>query len=143
MHQVHVGRLLDGTGDLGPDTLANVYARLAMEFEAGKDGPYGRLAERMARGQASGQSGAYRVRQAARFATGGERGWLAVVNQANRLSRALAGAQMGASRPSLARDVVALVGAAERIHRHGGTRVLAWGTETEHITERGTGHGRG
>lgn len=143
VHQVHVGRLLDGTGDLGPDTLANVYARLAMEFEAGKDGPYGRLAERMARGQASGQSGAYRVRQAARFAAGGERGWLAVVNQANRLSRALAGAQMGASRPSLARDVVALVGAAERIHRHGGTRVPAWGTETEHITERGTGHGRG
>lgn len=143
VHPVHVGRLLDGTGDLGPDTLANVYARLALEHEAGKDGPYGRLSERMARGMASAHSGAYRVRQAGRFAASGDRGWLAVVNQANRLSRALAGAQMSASRPSLARDVAALIGAAERLHRHGGGLAPARGVETEQITQRGAGHGRG
>lgn len=143
VHEVHVRRLLEGTGELGPDTLANVYARLATEFEAGKDGPYGRLSERMARGQICPHGGAYRVCQAARFGARGDRGWLALVNQANRLSRAMAGSHMSTSRPNLARDVLALVSAAERLHRTTSSHSPAPVIGAGQIIERGVGHGRG
>lgn len=114
---VHVERLMSGKKGTGPDTLASIYGRLAVEFEARKDGPLGRMSEHMARAQHSAGGGAWRVRQTARFAKGGERGWMALLRQANRLSRAMTQEHMSRSRPQLAQDVLALVSASEHWHK--------------------------
>lgn len=117
VHPVNVDRLMSGKRGTGPDSLASIYGRLAVEFEAGRDGPFGRMSERMARAQFSPDSAAWRVRQSARFAKGGERGWLALVRQANRLSRTMCQEHVSATRPQLARDLMALAAASERAHK--------------------------
>lgn len=144
IHPQHMERMVSGKKGTGPDTLANIYARLAIEHEEGRDGPLGRLSERMAQAVISDATGAYRVRQAARFGSrSSERGWLAVVNQANRLSRTMIGGQLGQDRPQLSRDVVALIAAAERVHRLVTPTTPARGAVREQYTERGNGYGRG
>lgn len=134
VHPVNVERLMSGKRGTGPDTLANIYARLAGEFEEGRDGPFGRLAERMAHGVLSSTAGAYRVRQAAPGYGRGAPDWVSLARQANRLSRLLAAGQMGVDRPRLAQDVGALVAAAERVHRLTAPAVPARGQQLpEHL----------
>jgi len=132
VHPVNVEWLMSGKHGTGPDRLANVYARLAVQFEDGRDGPYARLAERMARATLSSAAGTYRAQQAARVGQGRGRGapdWVAVARRANRLAQVMAQTRIQQDRPRLARDVVVLVGAAQRIHRLAEPRVPARGPQ--------------
>lgn len=117
VHRVHVERMMSGKTGTAPDTLACIYARLAVQYEGGQDGPFSRMSERIARAQQSEPNGAWRVRQTARFAKGRDRGWLAVVRQANRLSRAMMQQHVVGVRPQLARDFMVLADASERAHK--------------------------
>lgn len=147
VHPVNVERLMSGKRGTGPDTLSSIYARLAVEYEAGKDGPFGRMSEAMARAQHSFGSGAWRVRQSARFAKRGDRGWMALVRQANRLSRAMCQEHIGPTRPQLARDLMALAQVSERAHKSlfkdfdgaGSTTT----PERNHLMQKETDHGYG
>lgn len=106
------------TGQLGPDTLANIYARLSLEIEGNRPGSLAQLSTHMARaGQGTGNR-AYAARLSARFASRStEQGWMAVLRQANRLSHTMLRGQMAIERPQLTRAAQEVVAAAEKIVR--------------------------
>ncbi|MFK0085430.1 relaxase/mobilization nuclease domain-containing protein [Glutamicibacter sp. NPDC090743] len=110
-------RKLDA-GQLGPDTLANVYARLSLELEGNRPGSLARLCHHMARaGQGAGNR-AYAARLSARFASrSSEQGWMAVLRQANRLSHTMLRGRMATERPQLTRAAQEVVAMAEKIVR--------------------------
>ena len=105
-------------GQLGPDTLANVYARLSLELEGNRPGSLARLSTQMARaGQGAGNR-AYAARLASRFgARSSEQGWMAVLRQANRLSHTMLRGRMATERPQLTRAAQEVVAMAEKIVR--------------------------
>lgn len=103
------------SGKTGPDTLANIYARVSMQLEKDRPGAFARLSENYARAAQGRGNAAYAVRIGARFASkDSTRGWLAVIQQANRLGRAMTATQLMTERPRLARSTAALLEHANR-----------------------------
>lgn len=102
-------RLMSGKSGTGPDTLSSIYARLSMQMEQDKPGEFWKLSEHFARASQGQGNAKYAMRMNSRFAAHRGRGWLAVMQQANRLSRAMATSTMSTSRPQLARSVASLV----------------------------------
>lgn len=113
-------------GQLGPDTLANIYARLSLELEGNKPGSLARLSTHMARaGQGMGNR-AYAARLSSRFASrSAEQGWMAVLRQANRLSRVMMQGRMASERPQLTQAAQQVVAMAEKIVRDAEHRLPA------------------
>jgi len=107
-------RLMSGKWGTGPDTLSNIYARLSMQLEQDKPGTFWKLSEDFARAAQGRGNAKYAVRKMPRFAAQQGRGWMAVLQQANRMSRAMATGPMSAARPQLAHSVSGLVVAASR-----------------------------
>ncbi|WP_245760826.1 relaxase/mobilization nuclease domain-containing protein [Micrococcus terreus] len=114
-----VDALISGKKNMGPDDLAQIYARLSLQLEPRTPGPLFGLSEQFARVGQSPGSGAYAVRLAARAGgRDGTRGWIAVMRQANRLSRTLTAQHLTTSRPQLAATTIALMEATVAIsHR--------------------------
>ncbi|MEV4902835.1 hypothetical protein AB0K08_16030 [Citricoccus sp. NPDC055426] len=105
-----IEKLLSGKTGTGPDDLASIYARVSMQLEQGKPGPVYRLSEEYARAAQSGGDVRHMVRLGARFAAkDSTRGWLAVLKQANRLSRAMTVHTLTSQRPQLAERTTALM----------------------------------
>lgn len=105
-----VERLLSGKTGTGPDDLATIYARLSMHIERGKPGAFSQLSEQYARAAQGRGNVHHAVRLGARFAAkDSTRGWLAVLAQANRLSRAMTAQSLAAHRPQLATRTAALM----------------------------------
>ncbi|WMY80010.1 relaxase/mobilization nuclease domain-containing protein [Citricoccus sp. I39-566] len=105
-----VEKLLSGKTGTGPDDLATIYARLSMHIERGKPGAFSQLSEQYARAAQGKGNVAHAVRLGARFAAKDPtRGWLAVLAQANRLSRAMTAQSLAAHRPQLAVRTAALM----------------------------------
>lgn len=105
-----VEKLLSGKTGTGPDDLATIYARLSMHIERGKPGAFWQLSEQYARAAQGKGNVAHAVRLGARFAaTDSTRGWLAVLAQTNRLSRAMTAQTLAAHRPQLASRTAALM----------------------------------
>ncbi len=105
-----------GHGQAGPDTLANIYARLSLEMEGNKPGPLAELSTHLSRaGQGAGDA-AYAVRLASRFGSrSSEQGWLAVLRQANRVSRVMATGRMAQERAQVPSAALQVIAAAEKI----------------------------
>ncbi|XKH55146.1 relaxase/mobilization nuclease domain-containing protein (plasmid) [Citricoccus nitrophenolicus] len=105
-----VEKLLSGKTGSGPDDLATIYARLSMHIERGKPGAFWQLSEQYARAAQGKGNVAHAVRLGARFAAkDSTRGWLAVLAQTNRLSRAMTAQSLAANRPQLASRTAALM----------------------------------
>ncbi|GAA1133709.1 relaxase/mobilization nuclease domain-containing protein [Citricoccus alkalitolerans] len=105
-----VERLLSGKTGTGPDDLSTIYARLSMHIERGKPGAFSQLSEQYARAAQGRGNVRHAVRLGARFATkDSTRGWLAVLAQANRLSRAMTTQSLATHRPQLASRTAALM----------------------------------
>lgn len=113
-----IDQLLSGKTGTGPDDLASIYARVSMQLEQGKPGPVYRLSEEYARAAQSGGNARHMVRLGARFASrDSTRGWLAVLQQANRLSRAMTTHTLTNQRPQLAERTTALMHTVSSITR--------------------------
>jgi hypothetical protein len=116
-----IDRLLSGKTGTGPDDLASIYARVSMQLEQGKPGPVYRLSEEYARAAQGGGNARHLVRLGARFAAkDSTRGWLAVLKQANRLSRAMTVHTLTTQRPQLAERTTALMHTVSSITRSQG-----------------------
>lgn len=103
------------SGKVGPDTLANIYARVSMSVEAKKPGTFSHLSNEFARlGEGAGSAHAMRLMARAGSKDGG-RGWVAVIQQANRLARRTATAGLGTDRPQWAATTMSALDQAERI----------------------------
>lgn len=107
-------RLMSGKAGTGPDTLSNIYARLSMQMEQDRPGAFWKLSEQFARASQGQGNAKYAMRMNSRFAAKRGRGWIAVLEQANRISRAMATSTMSGSRPQLAGRVTTLLVAASR-----------------------------
>lgn len=107
-------RLMSGKTGTGPDTLSSIYARLSMQIEQDKPGTFWKLSERFARASQGQGNAKYATRMNSRFAAKQGKGWLAVLQQANRISRSMATSTMSRSRPQLAQGVTTLLVAASR-----------------------------
>lgn len=105
-------RLMSGKTGTGPDMLSNIYARLSMQLEQDRPGTFWKLSEQFARASQGKGNAKYAVRKTSQFAAQRGRGWLAVLQQANRTSRAMATSTMSTSRPQLAQSVTTLLVAA-------------------------------
>lgn len=115
---VKIDHLLSGKNGTGPDDLASIYARVSMQLEQGRPGPVYRLSEEYARAAQSGGNARHMVRLGARFASkDSTRGWLAVLKQANRLSRAMTVHTLTNQRPQLAERTTALMHTVSSITR--------------------------
>lgn len=99
----------------GPDTLANIYARLSVQFERNKPATFQRLSESYARAAQGSGNLRYAVRMNQRFASGSGRGWVAVAKQAGRLGRVMLENQMTQDRPQFSGSVDRLLKDAEGI----------------------------
>lgn len=99
----------------GPDTLANIYARLSLQFERGKPGTFQQLSESYARAAQGGGNVRYAARLNERFRSGRGYGWVALAKQAGRLGRVMMQNQMAADRPRFASGVDRLINDAESI----------------------------
>ncbi|MGP5015515.1 relaxase/mobilization nuclease domain-containing protein [Glutamicibacter ardleyensis] len=105
-------------GQLGPDTLANVYARLSLELEGNKPGSLAVLSTHMARAGQNMGNRTYAARLASRFSSrSAEQGWMAVLRQANRLSQTMLRGRMATERPRLTQAAQEVVAMAEKIVR--------------------------
>jgi hypothetical protein len=110
--------LLSGKTGTGPDDLASIYARVSMQLEQGRPGAFSRLSDEYARAAQGGGNARHMVRLGARFAAkDSTRGWLAVLKQANRLSRAMTMHTLTAQRPQLAQRTTALMHTVSSITR--------------------------
>jgi len=101
----------------GPDTLANIYARLSLQFERNKPGTLHELSVSYARATQGIGNARYAARLNQRFAAGNGRGWVAVAKQAGRLGRLMMENHLRADRPRFAASVDRLINDAERIVR--------------------------
>lgn len=99
----------------GPDTLANIYARLSLQFERNKPATFHRLSESYARAAQGSGNLRYAARMNQRFATGQGRGWAAVAKQAGRLGRVMLENRMSQDRPHFSNNVDRLLKDAEGI----------------------------
>ncbi|MFC0247012.1 MULTISPECIES: relaxase/mobilization nuclease domain-containing protein [Citricoccus] len=105
-----VEKLFSGKTGTGPDDLSTIYARLSMHVERGKPGAFSQLSEQYARAAQGRGNVTHAVRLGARFAAkDSARGWLAVLAQANRLSRAMTTQSLATHRPQLASRTAALM----------------------------------
>ena len=138
-------RKLDA-GRLGPDTLSNIYARLSLELEGNRPGSLARLSTHMARaGQGMGNR-VYAARLSTRFAArNAEQGWMAVLRQANRLSRVMMQGRMASERPQLAQAAQQVVAMAEKIVRDAEQRLPAHAVAQPgaRMTKKDRDHGLG
>src|SRR5699024_1469436 len=107
-------RLMSGKSGTGPDTLSNIYARLSMQIEQNSPGTLWKLSEEFARASQGQGNAKYAMRMNARFSAKRGRGWLAIMQQANRLSRAMTTGSMATARPQLTHNVTSLLAAASR-----------------------------
>lgn len=112
-----VDSLLSGKTGTTPDTLSNIYARLSMQLEQDRPGALWKLSEQFARASQGRGNARYAARMSSKFAAKRGRGWLAVIQQANRMSRAMASSSMAAARPQLAGNISGLVQAASTVVR--------------------------
>jgi len=99
----------------GPDTLANIYARLSLQFERGKPATFQQLSESYARAAQGGGNVRYAARLNQRFKAGKGYGWVALAKQAGRLGRVMMQNHMAADRPRFASVVDRLINDAENI----------------------------
>lgn len=99
----------------GPDTLANSYARLSLQFERGKPGTFPQLSESYARAAQGSGNVRYAARLNQRFNARKGYGWVALAKQAGRLGRVMMQNQMAADRPRFASGVDRLINDAENI----------------------------
>lgn len=89
-------------GTTSPDTLSNIYARVSLSLEKDKPGVFHQLSENYARAAQGGGNVAHAVRLGSRFASkNSARSWLAVLQQANRLARAMTDDKLAGNRPQL------------------------------------------
>ncbi|MFJ2618592.1 hypothetical protein [Glutamicibacter sp. NPDC087344] len=99
----------------GPDTLANVYARLSLQWERNKPGTLHQLSMSYARATQGMGNTRYAARLNQRFAAGNGRGWVAVAKQAGRLGRVMMQNHMATDRPRFVAGVDRLINDAESI----------------------------
>jgi len=102
-------QLMSGKTGTGPDTLANIYARLSMQIEQDRPGALWQLSDQFARAAQGRGNSKYAIRANPQFAAKHGHGWVAVMRQANRVSRAMATSTMSSARPRLARTVNSLM----------------------------------
>lgn len=88
-----------------------------MQLEQDRPGALWKLSEQFARASQGRGNARYAARMSSRFAAKRGRGWLAVIQQANRMSRAMASSSMAAARPQLAGNISGLVQAASTVVR--------------------------
>ncbi|GAA0207336.1 relaxase/mobilization nuclease domain-containing protein [Glutamicibacter creatinolyticus] len=101
----------------GPDTLANIYARLSLQFERNKPGALHELSMSYARATQGIGNARYAARLNQRFAAGNGRGWVAVAKQAGRLGRLMLENNLRQDRPRFTAGVDRLINDAEKIVR--------------------------
>ncbi|MEU3333006.1 relaxase/mobilization nuclease domain-containing protein [Glutamicibacter creatinolyticus] len=101
----------------GPDTLANIYARLSLQFERNKPGTLHELSVSYARATQGMGNARYAARLNQRFAAGNGRGWVAVAKQAGRLGRLMLENNLRQDRPRFTAGVDRLINDAENIVR--------------------------
>lgn len=101
----------------GPDTLANIYARLSLQWERNKPGTLQQLSVSYARATQGMGNARYAARLNQRFAAGNGRGWVAVAKQAGRLGRLMLENNMRQDRPRFTAGVDRLINDAESIVR--------------------------
>ena len=101
----------------GPDTLANIYARLSLQWERNKPGTLQQLSVSYARATQGMGNARYAARLNQRFAAGNGRGWAAVAKQAGRLGRLMLENNMRKDRPRFTAGVDRLINDAENIVR--------------------------
>lgn len=99
----------------GPDTLANVYARLSLQFERNKPGTFNQLSESYARAAQGGGNVRYAARLNERFRSDRGHGWVALAKQAGRLGRVMMQNHLATDRPRFAAGVDRLLHDAENI----------------------------
>ncbi|GAA1139817.1 relaxase/mobilization nuclease domain-containing protein [Nesterenkonia lutea] len=105
-------------GNAAPDALANIYARVSMSMEKDKPGVFHQLSENYARAAQSGGNASHALRLGARFASkNSARSWLAVLQQANRLARAMTDDKLASNRPQLTAATLPALAQADRIIR--------------------------
>lgn len=113
----------------GPDTLANIYARLSLQFERNKPATFNRLSESYARAAQGGGNVRYAARLNQRFSAGGGRGWAALAKQAGRLGRVMMENKMQSDRPHFTSGVDRLLNDAEHIINQELKRIQKQGTQ--------------
>ncbi|MGP7815231.1 relaxase/mobilization nuclease domain-containing protein [Glutamicibacter soli] len=101
----------------GPDTLANIYARLSLQWERNKPGTLHQLSMSYARATQGMGNARYAARLNQRFAAGNGRGWVAVAKQAGRLGRLMLENNLRTDRPRFTASVDRLLNDAESIVR--------------------------
>lgn len=101
----------------GPDTLANIYARLSLQWERNKPGTLHQLSMSYARATQGMGNARYAARLNQRFAAGNGRGWVAVAKQAGRLGRLMLDNNLRKDRPRFTAGVDRLINDAENIVR--------------------------
>lgn len=105
-------------GNVSPDTLANIYARVSMSRERDNPGVFHQLSESYARASQGTGNTAHAVRLGARFASkNSARSWLAVLQQANRLARAMTEDKLASNRPQLRSATLPVLDQVEKIVR--------------------------
>lgn len=102
-------KLMSSKTGTEPDTLSSIYARLSLQLEQDKPGTFWQLSEHYGRASPGRGNPGYAVRMNSRFVAGRGCGWVAVVQQTNRFSRAMTGGRFGTARPSLANSVSRLM----------------------------------
>lgn len=110
------GQVMSGT--TSPDTLSNIYARISMSMEKDRPGVFHQLSENYARAAQGGGNVAHAIRLGGRFASmNSARSWLAVLQQANRLARAMTDDKLASSRPQLTAATLPVLVQADQILR--------------------------
>lgn len=105
-------------GGVTPDTLSNIYARVSMSLERSKPGAFHQLSESYARAAQTGGNVAHAMRLSSRMASkNSARSWLAVLQQANRLARAMTDDKFASSRPQLRATTLPVLDQTDRIIR--------------------------
>lgn len=105
-------------GSVAPDTLSNIYARVSMSLERDKPGVFHQLSESYARASQGTGNVAHAVRLGTRFASkNSARSWLAVLQQANRLARAMTDDKLASSRPQLTSAALPVLDQVDKIVR--------------------------
>lgn len=103
------------SGKATPDSLANIYARVSMSVETRRPGVYARLSHDFAQISQGGGNAMYAVRLAQRAgAKNSSTGWVALIQQANRLARVTASKKAITHRPQWSQRVADAVMTAEK-----------------------------
>lgn len=132
-------------GDATPDMLSNIYARVSLSMERTKPGVFHQLSQDYARAAQGNGNAGHMVRLGARMGSkSSSRGWLALLQQANRAARAMANAELAQNRPQLVTRTRPVLAQAEQIIEAEMTRVNARKAVAATASpERGPGHSAG